>query len=58
MGDENTKDSKKPYTPPQFTVINLRPQEAVLGTCKSPSAGGPGNGTCNALGVGCQFIGS
>jgi hypothetical protein len=33
---------KKPYAPPRLTSIKLRPEEAVLGTCKTATAGGAG----------------
>ena len=39
-------DSKAKYEPPRLTVISLRPEEAVLGHCKTmTSAGGPGSGS-------------
>ena len=34
-------DGKTPYEPPRLTVINLRPEEAVLGHCKSTTSSGP-----------------
>ncbi len=34
-------DGKKTYEPPRLTVISLRPEEAVLGHCKSTTSGGP-----------------
>jgi hypothetical protein len=51
-------DCKRPYEPPQVTVISLRPQEAVLGHCKIFGSGGPvapGGGIC---GVTCSSGGS
>jgi hypothetical protein len=44
----NQADSKKPYEPPQLTTINLRPEEAVLGHCKTSTGGG--------INIGCQFF--
>jgi hypothetical protein len=44
-------DGKKIYEPPKLTTISLRPEEAILGHCKTPS-GGPGGNVCN------QFIGA
>ena len=58
MGEQNTKDSKKPYTPPQFTVISLRPEEAVLGACKTMSHPGPGGSNCFSTGQNCTNSGS
>lgn len=58
MGDENTKDSRKSYAPPQFTVISLRPEEAVLGGCKTASAAGPVGFTCTSTGANCKNSGS
>jgi hypothetical protein len=31
----NQADEKKPYDPPQLKTISLRPEEAVLGHCKT-----------------------
>ncbi len=47
---------KKVYQPPQVTKVTLRPEEAVLASCKTSSGGGPVGhcnptpGTCNAQG--------
>jgi hypothetical protein len=56
---EEPKNSgkKKAYEPPTLTVISLRPEEAVLGNCKTMSSGGPVSTTCASLG-GCRTIGS
>lgn len=48
---------RKSYEPPQLKTINLRPEEAVLGACKSLNAGGQHGGTCFAIGA-CMSIGS
>jgi hypothetical protein len=43
---------KKPYAPPKLTSIKLRPEEAVLGTCKTPSGNGAGpSGLCSLCGI-------
>jgi hypothetical protein len=39
------------------TIISLRPEEAVLGHCKSFSAAGPVGSACHTTGN-CQGIGS
>lgn len=42
MDREATRaESKDNYEPPRLTVICLRPEEAVLGNCKSLTSGGP-----------------
>jgi hypothetical protein len=43
---------KKPYVSPKLTSIKLRPEEAVLGSCKV-TAGGAGKspGGCSLCGV-------
>jgi hypothetical protein len=33
----NPSDGKRPYEPPKVTTISLRPEEAVLGHCKTAS---------------------
>jgi len=57
MKDENQDQPRRAYEPPRVTVISLRPEEAVLGHCKSMSAAGPVGGTCHTTGN-CQGIGS
>ncbi len=50
---------KKVYTPPQITVVLLRPEEAVLGFCKSPSVTGPNGSACVIVpGTSCFSAGS
>ena len=39
-------DSKKPYTKPQIHEVPLRPDEAVLGNCKTASVSGPAQHRC------------
>jgi hypothetical protein len=41
-------EGKKPYEPPRLATISLRPEEAVLGHCKTASGGG--------VQIGCQFF--
>ena len=58
--NEKPKDlARKAYEVPRMTVISLRPEEAVLGNCKTNSSAGPispgcagvgGGGTCRGLG--------
>jgi hypothetical protein len=56
--NESQNQKKKVYERPRVTVISLRPEEAVLGHCKSMSSAGPVGGTCHMSGGNCQGIGS
>jgi hypothetical protein len=49
---------RKPYETPQLTTISLRPEEAVLGACKSPSSGNFQQGGCAIILGACNNIGS
>lgn len=53
---ENKSGARKPYEPPALVAISLRPEEAVLGTCKNHSSG-PGQASCSYIG-GCRPVGS
>jgi hypothetical protein len=48
-------ENKKSYEPPACKTISLRPEEAVLGNCKSMFVSGPSLPTCSASG-GCSSI--
>jgi len=48
---------RKPYEPPKLVAISLRPEEAVLGNCKTSASAGPSMATCNNVGM-CITIGS
>lgn len=50
MNKERGANEKKPYMKPVVTRYPLRPEEAVLGFCKSSATAGQNNGTCNAVG--------
>jgi hypothetical protein len=56
----NTKGAggRKPYIKPKLRRVELRPQEAVLGACKSAggTVGGGAGGTCST--VSCNSQGS
>lgn len=56
MSDNSEQRLKKQYEQPKLTVINLRPEEAVLGHCKNGSAGGSVGLTCTI--TGCKPVGS
>lgn len=42
-----TTGSKKPYAKPEIKQVTLRPEEAVLGSCKTSKISGPGQGRCS-----------
>lgn len=57
MNKDNEK-RKKRYEKPRVVRFPLRPEEAVLGFCKSPSVtGAPGTGCASGFGP-CKFSGS
>jgi hypothetical protein len=49
---------KKPYIKPQVKQVILRPEEAVLGACKTTLIAGPGQTRCSLNGLRCSTIGS
>jgi len=49
---------KKPYTRPEVKQVPLRPEEAVLGNCKTTGSSGPSGAGCNTLLVYCNSAGS
>jgi hypothetical protein len=57
MAEDGSHPKKEPYEPPRVTVISMRPEEAVLGVCKSNSSAGPVGAPCTAVGA-CMVIGS
>jgi hypothetical protein len=51
MHDEDRdekKVTKKPYQPPEITRVPLRPDEAVLGSCKAAASSGPFQSDCTS----------
>ena len=52
---EQGTQEKKPYKKPQLKQVSLRPEEAVLGSCKSAGTSGPGSGNCAV--PGCSSLG-
>lgn len=38
---------KKPYVKPEVKRVMLRPEEAVLGSCKTSKISGPSQGVCS-----------
>ena len=55
-GNEDPVD-KKPYEKPRLTEVALRPEEAVLGNCKTVSISGPAQSDCTLF-TGCSSVGS
>jgi len=45
--ESNKTQAKKPYEKPQVKQVMLKPEEAVLGACKSSSARGPIQSACD-----------
>jgi len=52
----NPGDGKKTYEPPQLKAISLRPEEAVLGHCKTATGRDQCNNPCASFL--CQNVGS
>jgi hypothetical protein len=48
---------KRKYEKPTLTEVALRPEEAVLGNCKTVNVSGPGMPDC-MMSVGCSSQGS
>ncbi len=55
--EKDTRPPKKPYSKPEVRQVPLRPEEAVLGACKSGASSGPAQATCNVP-LTCSSIGS
>lgn len=55
--DSKSTAVKKPYQKPEATRFPLRPEEAVLGFCKTTTGGGPFQLHCSNNG-GCKTPGS
>jgi hypothetical protein len=55
--ESNRADGKRPYKAPRLTTISLRPEEAVLGNCKTSGTGGPVQPTCTFISA-CRVPGS
>ena len=48
---------RKTYEKPKLSQVALRPEEAVLGNCKTMGVAGPAESDCTSLG-GCMTFGS
>jgi len=51
--ERKTRTNKKPYTKPEIKQVPLRPEEAVLGGCKTASTSNSPNlgGDCDTPGL-------
>lgn len=47
---ETRRETKLPYARPVLRKVPLRPEEAVLGFCKSSNAAGPSGANCIPIG--------
>ncbi|HEY4393655.1 MAG TPA: hypothetical protein VGP64_06315 [Polyangia bacterium] len=57
QGPAESAPRRKPYEKPALLEVALRPEEAVLGSCKTMGVAGPAESDCTALG-GCMTFGS
>ena len=56
--ERNAQKEKRPYVKPEIQQVQLKPEEAVLGGCKTTTAAGPARVTCD-FGVGnCSAMGT
>jgi hypothetical protein len=62
MSKSETQNSEPPkkgnYNAPVVLRVSLRPEEAVLGHCKTSSAAGPASAGCRSASGGCMSLGS
>jgi len=47
--EKEENKQKKPYVKPEVRRVPLRPEEAVLGGCKTASGGAGSGGSCNVV---------
>lgn len=56
--EQSQTENRKQYEPPRLTTISLRPEEAVLGHCKTLTGGSNFSfGGCTPVGL-CNSVGS
>lgn len=55
--EKQERQVRRPYEKPQIKRFPLRPEEAVLGHCKTSGGSGPTGIGCRNVGA-CQSIGS
>ena len=56
MDQTSNKKDKDAYETPKLIKVNLRPEEAVLGFCKTSTSSGPSSGSCMI--IACSSTGS
>lgn len=54
-GSDAPPAARRPYVAPEVVKVELRPEEAVLGACKTMTSGGVGADAACAL---CSMTGS
>lgn len=57
MNPDEPERKRKPYEKPTLSEVALRPEEAVLGNCKTAGISGPAMPDCTTFG-GCSSVGS
>lgn len=58
MGETKQPEKKLLYEPPKVVAVKLRPEEAVLGTCKIAGGAGPIARSCSGPSGRCSAFGS
>jgi hypothetical protein len=48
IANDRRDATKRPYSKPQIQEVPLRPDEAVLGNCKTSSVSGPAQHRCTS----------
>ena len=56
--ENNEQKKKKPYVKPEVKQVPLKPEEAVLGSCKLSTFTGPGGSNCGIPVDPCSAVGS
>lgn len=54
---KKNREGKRRYEKPELTQVSLRPEEAVLGVCKSASVSAAGHANCQ-INPKCSSVGS
>ena len=49
LKQEEARGGRKPYEKPELRQVPLRPEEAVLGNCKTSGVSGPAASDCTVL---------
>ena len=55
---EDRGKQRRPYKKPELKRVLLRPEEAVLASCKFQGGSGPGSNNCRRGQTSCLVIGS